>query len=400
MKLRWHKFVFILFIIGNLLTCIDPYNPDLDKFESLLVVDALLTDENRSNYVYLSRTLMTADDEPEMVSGAMVLIKDDVGNSTSLSEISEGIYISDSLVFTGEAGRAYKLYIKTEEGEEYESESCFMYPVHDIDSIYITRGEEVIDTESREGIRINIDSKGESESGYYRWKYEEWWEFDVPYPKAYNYINDTSITEFKPLKRKCWANNKSAEIIVKSGKTGISEPIIFLASEKSDRLLIQYHITVKQLSVSKQEFEFWESMQKINETGGDIFDKQPFQIYGNIHNINNPGEQVLGYFQVSGAAVASRYITKSQLSGLELPDYRYECGKVEEGPVDYIDPVLGGPLPTLDQIYGWYTNEGLIFVWALFFPGPTARLVFVNPLCADCTLRGSLTKPDFWIDLD
>jgi len=399
MKLNWHKLLFILFISGNLITCIDPYSPDLDNFESLLSVDALLTDLNSSNYVFLSSTMKTADEEPEMVSGAMVLITDDTGRSTALTEVSKGIYKTDSLDFRGEAGRSYTLYIKTEDGREYESESCFMHPVQAIDSIYITRGEELVDTETREGIRINIDSKGESDCSYYRWKYEEWWEFEVPYPKAYNFIDDFTITEYKPIKRTCWANNKSVDIIIKSSETGISDPILFIDAEKSDRLLIQYHISVMQFSVSRQEYEFWESMQKVNETGGDIFDKQPFQVFGNIHSINNPEEQVLGYFQVSGASVASRYVTQSQLAGLELPRYKYECGKIVQGPVDYINPALGGPLPTLSEIYGWYTNAGLTFIGALFFPGPVAQLVFVDPLCADCTLRGSLARPDFWIDL-
>ena len=398
--MNWFKFLIILFILGNLVTCIDPYTPNLDKFESLLVVDALLTDENTASYVRLSRTVKEAGIDPEMVSGAQVLISDDLGNSTTLIEDSIGIYKTDSLIFTGKTGRSYKLHIKTDSGEEYESESCFMSPLQDIDSIYITKGQEIIDTEPREGIRINIDSKGESDSRYYRWKYEEWWEFNVPYPKAYNYINDTTLTEFKPVRRTCWANNKSYEIIVKSSETGISEPLLFIASEESDRLLVQYHIMVMQLSISKQEYEFWESMKKINETGGDIFDKQPFQINGNIHNINNPNEQVLGYFQVSGAKVASRYIRRSQLADFDLPRFQYDCPKFRKGPIDFYDPTLPGILPTLDQIYEWYMVAHLTFIWAIDFPGLNARLVFVDPLCADCTLRGSLTKPDWWVELE
>ena len=208
MKLNWYKLLLIIFILGNLVTCIDPFTPNLDKFESLLVVDALLTDEYRSNYVSLSRTIMSADDKPVMVSGALVRIKDDSGNGTTLSEISRGIYKTDSLEFKGEAGRSYTLYIKTDDGEEYESDKCFMWPVQDIDSIYITKGQEIVDTEPREGIWINIDSRGESACKYYRWKIEEWWKFEVPFPKAYNYIDANTITPYSPIKRTCWANNK------------------------------------------------------------------------------------------------------------------------------------------------------------------------------------------------
>ena len=193
MKRNWWKPLIILFIVGNLFTCIDPYSPKLDNFQSLLVVDALLTDENISNYVILSRTIKTADDEPEMVSGALVIIRDDLGNSTTLNETSEGIYKTDSLIFRGEIGRSYTLYIKTAEGEEYESESCLMYPLQDIDSIYFEKDQEIVDNETQEGIRIFIDSKGESDCNYYRWTYEEWWKFSVPNPKKYEYLETPDL---------------------------------------------------------------------------------------------------------------------------------------------------------------------------------------------------------------
>jgi len=395
MKLYWYKFLIIIFILGNLITCIEPFSPHLDRFESLLVVDALLTDEYRSNYVYLSRTIMTAGTEPSMVSGALVQIMDEKGNNTILNEISAGVYKTDSLKFKGEAGKSYKLQIKTESGEEYESESCFMWPVQDIDSIYITKGQKIVDTEPKYGIWINIDSRGISDCRYYRWKINEWWKFTVPYPKAFNFVDDSTLIDYFPIPRTCWANNNSSDIFIRSSETGISGPLMFIGSEETDRLLIQYFIEIKQLSISKREYEFWESLQKINETGGDIFDKQPFQIYGNIHNINRPKEQVLGYFQVSGAKVASRYITQSQLSKFDIPRYKYDCRMVVKGPRDFPPPGL-----TFKQIYNMYTREGLTFIGASNFPGNSGTLVFVTPYCADCKLRGSLAKPDFWIEMN
>ena len=52
-----------------------------------------------------------------MVTGAIVSITDDLGNSTSLIEVSEGIYKSDTLTLRGTAGREYTLRIRTETGK-------------------------------------------------------------------------------------------------------------------------------------------------------------------------------------------------------------------------------------------------------------------------------------------
>ncbi len=59
---RWHKITFILIASITLVTCIDPYTPNLRNFESRLVVDGLLTDGEVSNYVRLSLTRETPDE--------------------------------------------------------------------------------------------------------------------------------------------------------------------------------------------------------------------------------------------------------------------------------------------------------------------------------------------------
>lgn len=109
MKKKWCFPLIGLFLAGSLFTCIDSYLPKLETFQSTIVVDALLTDENASNYVSISRTKRTVYENPVMVSGALVIITDDLGNSTSLLEKSEGIYNTDSIIFRGIAGRSYTL---------------------------------------------------------------------------------------------------------------------------------------------------------------------------------------------------------------------------------------------------------------------------------------------------
>jgi hypothetical protein len=401
MKKRWHNSLMFLFITGFMFTCIDPYNLKLDKFQSLLVVDALITDENISNSVCLSRTIKSADDNPEMVTGALVKITDDLGNSTFLTEKSEGKYMTDSLTFRGEEGRSYKLYIKTSEGEEYESESCLMYPSQDIGNINFIKAQEIVDNETQEGIRIFADLKDENDCNYYRWTFEEWWEISVPFPKLFDYVNEDSIIECSRVNKICYGNNKSDAIIIKSSETGISYPIFFVASDKSERLLNKYCIQVRQLSISKEEYEFWNRMKQISESGGDIFDKQPFQISGNIHNVRKPEELVLGYFQVSGAKLMRRFISKNDISDLDLPKYKYECNFIVVGKDDFSsDPNI--PPRTFDELYAYYSNANSIFIEPVFvsvtFGHLLDKLVFATPLCSDCTTSGSLTKPDFWID--
>ena len=63
MKKRSVLFPVILILSLTLIKCIDPFYPKLEKFQSLLVVDALLTDEDVPAYVRLTRTTETLEEQ-------------------------------------------------------------------------------------------------------------------------------------------------------------------------------------------------------------------------------------------------------------------------------------------------------------------------------------------------
>lgn len=403
---RWHKVTFILIVSLTLITCIEPYTPDLRSFESRLVIDGLLTDEETSNYVRLSFTRESPDEDAVTVNGAMVVITDDLGITTILKERHPGDYRTDSLQFRGVIGRTYTLSIETSSGERYESEPCMMYAVPKIDSLYYGRDQLFSEQTAtfREGITFYIDTRSESPGSYYRWSYDEWWKFSVPDPKLFDYINDSTITPVSEIKQICWAHKRSDAIDIENTLSDhssdfIMKPVLFVATAESDRLLMQYCVEVKQMSLSAKEYEFWNLMTQINEAGGDIFDKQPFQVFSNVNNLTNPDDQVIGYFQVSGVTQKRLYVTYREADELDLPMYSYECGRIEKGEIDYVSVLSPGGL-SFNEINAAFLHSGYTFIMPLYYPdGMLYRLAFVRPFCADCTVRGSRQKPWFWIDL-
>lgn len=403
---RWHRIIFILVISFSLVTCIDPYTPQLRSFESRLVVDALVTDEITPSYVRLSRTTLAPDDRPVKVTGALVTISDDLGSSVILEERYPGDYRTDSLSFRGEVGRTYTLRIETSEGEKYESDPCLMLPVPAIDSLYYGR-DQVFSAETgkfREGITFYIDTKNETPGSYYRWSFEEWWKFSVPDPAIFKYINDSTILPLETINRTCYAHTRSDMIDIDNTVSGhigdfIMKPVHFIASDESDRLQIQYFIDVKQMSVSPEEYEFWHLMTEINEAGGDIFDKQPFQVFSNIRNITDADDMVIGYFQVSGVKQKQMYVTFRDAAALDLPLFFYKCEREEKGEIDYPSSGMEQGF-TFDEIHAAFLYSGFSFVGPIYDKNyELFRLIFVRPYCADCTLNGSLAKPWFWVDL-
>ena len=403
----------ILFSLFIICTCIDPYTPKLKGYDSLLTVDALITNANTSCTVKLTGTMQNQNEIPPAVSDANVYLTDDAGNTSTLINTGGGIYKTDSIEFKGEVGRTYVLHIGTNDGREYESDPCLMYPVPEIDSVYFEKDQQVINngTQSLDGISIYLDSKEGDNNQYLRWAYEETWKFKVPYPKKFDYVRgaDPDLPGFVPVndvKEFCWNSNRSDEILIRSIIKGQAEkikkqPIFFIPTEKSNRLLYQYTVLVKQYSISKNEYDFWNNLKQVNETGNDIFARQPYTVLSNLHNIKNPKERVLGFFQMSAVSQKRKNIVYDDVGYIGLHFYSAPCQSWQ------IDPSFYGgacqcPPSTWDDVYqnmtvfsGYFFTEPLYDLTGKIL----SKIVFTTLECSDCEVTGSHTEPYFWKDI-
>jgi hypothetical protein len=374
---KFSLFLFLLIINS----CITEFVPVIDEEKERLVVEGLITDQPQTNTVKLSKSLpLGKKSEARPMTGCMVRILDDLGNSYILEENEAGRYVTDSTVFRGVAGRSYTLSIATNNDNNYlhyVSYSVRMKPASKIDSLYYEKlviKEPIGLNKGIEECLISLDTYDpDKNSRYYRWDYSETWKFRLPF----DIPNQT-----------CWISNNSRSIYLGS-TAALSEdrikhhPVTYI-SKVTDRLKTKYSILVNQYSLNEAEYNYWDKLQKITVQVGGLYDIIPASVPGNIMCVENPGEKVLGYFSVS--AVSSRRIfIHDNFEGL-IDDYA-DCVS---------DTLLDGP----------EVIEGLgINVWTLFdikpspFSGkPRVRILTERKGCADCTLRGTTKKPDFWED--
>jgi len=216
------KLIAALIFLIFLSTCIDPYSPKLRAYESLLVVEGLVSDEIAAYTVRLSRTIQEQNTSPEKVTDAALYITDNIGSTDYMHNSGNGIYKTDSTEFIGIPGRTYVLHIETSDGRKYESDPCMMQSVPDIDSIYFARDQELVNnaSEIQDGIRIFLDSKPGDNNQYYRWDFKETWRFKIPSPKRFDYINVNHIVPVTQVKQYCWKSRKSDVILIRSMYTG------------------------------------------------------------------------------------------------------------------------------------------------------------------------------------
>jgi hypothetical protein len=375
MKAMKYLILFSIFIIVN--GCITQFIPETEETQELLVVEGLVTDQPGINTIKLSKSLPLGSRTNAIpLQGCTVWITDDSGSSYSLLQSAPGTYVTDPERFRGSIGRKYTLHVKTNNSYinnySYESMPMELRPVPPIDSIYY---EKVVTKpvdgyfQAEEGARIYLNTHDPSQlCKYFRWDFNETWEFRLPFPY--------------PVNKVCWISDNASEIHVKSTSV-LAEPIIkkyplYFISNKSDRLNVKYSILVNQYSLNEDEFNYWDKLQGITQNVGSLYDITPAAIPSNIFCIEDPAVKVLGYFSVS-AKSSKRMFIKDHF----------------QGAINLYTECVTDTLPNSSNI----PNLGT-FTWILEdrpWPSiPAFTTVTTIKGCADCTVRGTNIQPDFW----
>jgi Domain of unknown function (DUF4249) len=364
----------ILLVLLFTNSCVVKFIPEINEEKELLVVQGLITDQPEPDTVKLSQSQPFGQvSTAKPMTGCSVNISDDQGNYYSLNEVSPGSYITDPSNFKGIIGRSYTLHIDTYStgSHSYESYPVEMKPVPQLDSLYYEKT--VIEPASENfkgvnGCQIYLDTHDpENICRYYRWDFTETWVLRLPFPVV-NQI--------------CWITENSHNINIKStaafNESTITRFPLNYITNLTDRLKSKYSILVNQYSLSEDEYAYWEKIQNITVQVGGLYDIIPASVPSNIKCIENPAEKVLGYFSVS-AKSSKRIFIKDNFEG--IVDLYNNCVK---DTIPYKDP------PGLG-----------ITVWILddepFHIGPYKVTTEIKG-CADCTVRGTNIKPDFWQD--
>jgi hypothetical protein len=234
---------------------------------------------------------------------------------------------------------------------------------------------------------VNTDCSGEY-AKYFLWELEETWEYHSYYEITCYYEIEYEIDEwfsqliFTLLDQPsydyffCWESGSIPTVytystkLLTSGKI-INYPLHFV-SNQSDRLSFKYSLLVKQFSLSEQAFQFWHILDEQSKQRGELYEKQPAQLCGNIHPQDAGGEPALGLFYATSIKEKRLFISPSiETLGPDCEPYHAGRGLMQ-------------------WLAGFCSSH-----WRIYLLG--AGIDCANQGCFDCRLRGGTTeRPDFW----
>ena len=367
------------FLLLSFASCVEPFNPLINKYENLLVVDGAISNIPGSVYVILSKTSPYNDEKKIPVNAARITLYDDLDNKFSFLNSSNGKYTLDDPNFAGQIGRSYKIHIETGDGTICES---FFESLNDpipLDSVkYVFKAGP---NDKERGLKIEVDVKNiNSLNAYFYWEYTETWEYEVPF-----------ISSFKPNSTICYKNFTPPVFIINSTqnlsqKQLLDYPIYFI-DNTTNRLYKKYSVLVTQHTLTEQAYTFYHDLKEINEQRGGLFDKSPVTLIGNMRNLTKPEQPVLGNFQVSGAAIKRIFIRNKDISSLLNVPSGYENCRIEFGgestDAKKLDSLMRAGWVPFDRSFNPAANDTIISLTN--YRG-----------CCDCTTNGTNIKPEYW----
>jgi len=358
--------------------CKEKYDSPVPPIETgYLVVEGVINNDGDTTDIKLSRTTNLGDTGKRVETGAVVTIEGTDASIYRLGENFAGNYTINNIHLDNSI--QYRINIQTSNNQQYRSDFVSVRSNPPIDSITWAR--------ENNGVQIYINTHDpQNNTRYYQWEFEETWEFNTFFATLKFVGNPASGVAYRdvtdPKIYQCWQFDYSKTLLLGSSAK-LSDDVIHLpltfVPGKARKMSVLYSIRVKQYSWSKEGYEFLERMKKNTESVGSVFDAQPSELNTNIHCITNPGQQVVGFFNICNIEEKRIFISNNDLPGW---DYRLPCAKivVPNNP-DSIKDIAYSMLPVSAREER-YPN--IISFYAAESP------------CVDCRLTGTNIKPNFW----
>lgn len=387
---RFKNFYVIIILFAIILICCKKaYNPEVTTINgNYLVVEGLINTGADSTFIKLSRSVILADKNTSKVeTGAVVTVESSTNESYPLVEkLKTGVYGAPPLNLDN--SKKYRVRIKTAKGVVYLSDFVEAKVSPKIDSISWST--------DNGGLQLYANTHdAANNTHYYRWEYAETWEFTSKFASGFK-ADGKQIVPRNILTENihdCWGNSNSSTIVLGSSIKLTQDviykaPLTFVTSE-SEKISHKYSLLVRQYALTKEAFEFWQLLKKNTENLGSIFDAQPSQLTGNIHNIANATEPVLGYIGAGTVEQKRILVPRDQLPNW-VTKYPYSCE--EPDTVYTINPVT----KQRDEDLLFQTKAKIPISEVLSPTGAVLGHTGSSSECTDCTIRGTNKRPAFW----
>ena len=326
-------------------SCVDEISLPPTSQAEFLVVDGVLNFTNNVDSQDLAIRLSYSRNtfnRPVPLSKAKMNIVVNEKDSYPFVEREEGwYYLTNKDIF--QVGASYKLQFQVG-GNNYESSVEVL-----ADSVPIKKTYAEVNAAgpANRAFEVFVDMTDvPQKKNYYRWAITQW--------EAQNYclycyrrnrapeacsedlyaIEGEVISRNPPCATNCYdiirltPNNAISDVFF-DGKSLLKKPVGYVPFNFTFPCLVE----VKQSSLTPQYFAFLEILKTQAETTGGLADTPAALLVGNVKNLTNPQEKIVGYFSVTNNSVQRFWLNRSAALSAGLK------------PLSSLNPALDPPIP-------------------------------------------------------
>lgn len=402
-KKRRHSLVFALAAAMLATACVYDYNPQIDGEGGFMIVsgDIVLGEQftiSLSNSWSLVDTNDTSYERMRDLYSSKMHIEDSRGGRYESINASGDGMMEEGNVATFDMSGAdlsleYRLVIENPRGT-YASGWETALPPGQIDSLSYRISDD------RSTVSINVSSHADGSDGLYRWTVSEDWEYHSDFytdrffiPAGGYYYGERCDVDMIATYRNgdnlyfCWSKGVRPETMIAStdmlSENRVVDHQLYTLGCYDERVSVLYSAKVTQARLSREAYDYYMVQERNSSDVGGLFSPEPSELRGNVRNLDDPSEKVLGYVSVLQTVSERLFIDNARTRF-----YKRRSQPIPPPDTLAIDSwrmaYMSGKLPTLPILHPVTGEETGFFEW---YP---AR-------CVDCRYgSGGKDKPDFW----
>ena len=338
-------FVLVLGCLGACwltLSCVDPEELTLRGSVDILVVDGTITNLAEPQIVKLDHSQadrLTGRFGTTPVTEATVEVVVDSTERINLHETDAGQYQAPD-GFIGKVGHSYQVRFTLSTGTHYESTVEVMKAVPAIDKIYAQfNPTSLLLTQRLDGSyaaahEFYVDFKDPSDqTNYYRWDWIDWEQQEWCHTcsngiyQIYNtdstlledcvsfHIGTYYIFDYN-CRTACWEIIYSNELTLfndqySNGGSISRKQVAQVPLYSKEHALVE----IRQSSLTQTAYAYFKQLADQTQNTGGLADTPPSAPVGNVHNVANRTEGVVGYFTASAVSSQRYWLDRRDATG-------------------------------------------------------------------------------------
>ena len=328
MKKRLFPALLIYLQLFCLYSCVETYDVTYSLDANLLTVEGFVSDQNGATVsISISRNV-ERNYYSQPLKGCVAEIRSGDGSVVALQEVSEGMYATPA-TFQGKVGQTYQLHFRTPDGKTYESSKEQLGTVPAIKKIYQQFDPKgVLDKTGKIVVGSTVDvyldfDDPKDTKNYYLWRWKRYEEQNVCITCDGGTLNFSGGTCVKINSRNpptydyqcanpCWDvfYNNEVNLLADDFTNGKSVEGRLIAK-------VPFHsykgalLEIEQVGLTKDAYLYYKLLRDQSQTTGTLTDTPPSPIIGNIQNINDPNDKVIGYFGAASTRVVKYWVERN-----------------------------------------------------------------------------------------